>query len=179
MKLSYKVTEEDYKKIIEYTLKERANMLYSRIFFLLSTVGILILAGILIYTYPFTMFQNATLFGAALLAAGANYFSRRAYHQKAANLFTQMMKRGTIQANFWNAHSLEPKEDGLLMIYGDTEYLLPWHNLTAPELDEDFLYIKNVQKSVVEGVPRCAVSENHLKQLKELIEHYQKPNVSV
>lgn len=174
MKLSYKVTEEDYKKIIEYTLKERAKLPYSRVFFFLSTVGILILAAMLIMTYPFTMMQNVTLFGAALLAAGGNFFSRRAHKQKASNLFIQMMKRGTIQANFWNAHSLEPKEDGLLMIYGDTEYLLPWHNLTAPELDEDFLYIKNVQKSVVEGVPRRAAADKDLNQLKELIEVYQK-----
>lgn len=175
MKLAYKVTEEDYKKIIEYTLKEQAKTPRARIFFLLRTAGILILAAVLIFSYSFSFKRNLILFGAALLAAGANFLSSRAYTQKAANLFTQMMKRKTIQPCFWKAHKLEPKEDGLLMIYGDTEYLIPWNNLIAPDLDDDFLYIKNLKKSVVEGVPRCAVSKDHLNEFMDLMNKYQNP----
>lgn len=175
MKLTYKVTEEDYKKIIEYTLKERAKSPRSRIFFLLSTVGIPVLAAGLIFCYSFSLKRSLILFGAALLAAGANFLSSRAYTQKAANIFTQMMKRKTIQPCFWKPHKLEPREDGLLMIYGDTEYVIPWNNLIAPDLDDDFLYIKNIKKSVVEGIPRCAVSKEHLNEFMELMKEYQNP----
>lgn len=173
MKLSYKVTQDDYKKIIEYTLKEQAKTLRSRIFFFLRTIGILLLAAVLILCYSFSFKRNLILLGAALLAAGANFLSSRAYKQKAENLFTQMMKRKTIQPCFWKAHKLEPREDGLFMVYGDTEYVIPWNNLIAPDLDDDFLYIKNIKKSVVEGVPRCAVSKDHLNEFMELMKTYQ------
>lgn len=175
MKLTYKVTEDDYKKIIEYTLKEQAKTPRSRIFFLLRTVGLLVLAAVLVLCYSFSFKRDLILFGAALLAAGGNFLSCRAYKQKAENLFTQMKKRKTIQPCFWKPHKLEPREDGLLMIYGDTEYVIPWNNLIAPDLDDDFLYIKNIKKSVVEGVPRCAVSKDHLNEFMELMKTYQNP----
>lgn len=174
MKLSYKITQDNYKKLIEYTLKEQARTPRARIFFLLSTVGILILVTFLILTNPFTMKQNVTLAGAAVLAAGVNFYAGRSYARKAENYFTQMMKKGTIQPSFWDEHTLEPKEDGLLMTYGTTEYLMPWHNLIAPEMDSDFLYIKNVQGSVVEGVPNDAIAANEVKALMDMFEKYQK-----
>ena len=173
MKLSYKITQDDYKKLIEYTLKEQARTPRARFFFLLSTVGILILVTLLILTNPFTMRQSITLAAAAVLAAAANFYSSRSYHKKAENVFNQMMKKRTIQPSFWDEHSLEPKEDGLLMTYGKTEYLLPWYNLIAPELDADFLYIKNVQGSVVEGVPNTAIAADEVRKLMEIFEKNQ------
>ncbi len=153
MKLTYSVSREDYKKLIEYMLKEQARSLRSRIMGFLSTWGLLLLVAFLVVNNPLTLKQKIILTAAAILAAGVNYFTSRTYRWKAGTMFEQMEKKGQIHPSFWQEHSLEPQEKGLMMIYGETEYLLPWQQLKEPELDENFLYIKNMQNSVVEGIP--------------------------
>ncbi len=173
MKLTYTITNEDYKDIISYSLRERDRTPRARIMLFLKTAGLLLLVFVLILCNPFTMKQKITLIIAAALAAAVNYFTSRAYDWKASGILSQMEKKNQIHPGFWDEHTLEPKEDGLLMTYGTTEYLLPWYNLIQPELDQNFLFIKNCQGSIVEGVPRNILSDEEIQELMEIFEKYQ------
>lgn len=173
MKLTYSVSRDDYKNIIAYTLREKAATFRSRLFLFLGTIGQMLLVLGLILFYPITTTQKLVIAALSILAAVRNYFANRAFSFRSSSLLSQMESGGQIHPDFWKEHTLETQEDGLLLIYGENDFLFPWINLASAVLDENYLYIKNHAAVVLEAVPRTALPGTQAEELLEILKAHQ------
>jgi len=165
MNITYKISQKDYPKIIEYTLRQKARTKKSRIKLFIVTGGQMFLVLLLVLFYPLTREQKLLLSGVSILTAVLNLIYSRAFHFKASYLFSGLQSAGQFSPAFWEPHTLKAENDSLILIYGGERCLLPRKELFQIDEDKEFFYLLKDSSAIWEAVPKNAPGSQAVREL--------------
>ena len=147
--------------------------MHSRLLLFLGTIGqMLLVLGLILFT-PITTTQKIVIAVLSLVAAARNFIAGRAFQLRSSAILSQMESGGQVHPDFWKKHILKLKDEGLLLTYGEIEFLLLWENLASAVLDENYMYIKNHASVVLEGIPRSAFADNQAEKLLDILKSHE------
>ena len=174
MKVTYKVTEEDYTKLLAGLIRKRDRRPAQRVMFFLLTAGqIAVVAWLCI----FRLAPGQRLFYIvwSLLLAGFTVLRRCTAHSRAKGTLLRLKDNGQLPADYWEEHTLSETREGLVLTYGNACTVCPKGAFSGVSL-EDGLYYVRAGENIFDIIPETAFPSEKEKQefLKALQEFREK-----
>ena len=163
MKLSYKVTREQYIDLIAMTMKNRT-MKPAQVALTAVMCGLpVVLVAFMLLTGALAN-VNMLLLSAALLAlAAANFLLRTRFHGRAKRELNRMLENGRVNKNFFEQQTLTLDEKGVALSFPRVTSRYAWRDYAGMvERKETYLLYFGSEPAAI--VPRSAFADEAEKQ---------------